>query len=264
MPRAAKGSPEAKAWAEKMKAKRDAKLRATEENGESQNTEPVETSPEPTYDNGADVEALRQHVMELEQFIRTRLAAPPVQTGPQVTSGGIRGTLTKYSVNPKDYPNPTDRLFGERPLTIQGFNRDWWDIEWEVSRVNYETKEGVHITEPKFQVKIIRIVPDEEGMPSAKRYVLHKATFFEDPDAAMQIAHDLGVDVPEEIEKAFLDEMRYLRIRDWVKESFYPPKPTQAKMNKQETVIGNRLVEVYEINSHNSETIPFEQLNKKL
>jgi hypothetical protein len=209
-----------------------------------------------------DVAALWAYIKELEsrQFFQQ---APPVQQTAQVTSQGIVGTTVKYN-DPKSYPDPRDRLFQEPRLTIQGFNRDWWDLEWAVSAFRWQGKDNLWFSEPKFDLQLIRIVPDEEGMPSKRRYVLHKVTLFEDPDAAMQVANQYGLEVPEHLEQAFLDEMRYLRIRDWVLESFYPPKPTQQKMNKVETVIGNKLVEVYEINSAESTEVPFQNLDKKL
>lgn len=259
-----------------MKALREAKAKERVKSTENSdlgatataNDAEVSASAPEDIQGESELDQLKRHVQELSSVIANlQKQAPQGAQGPQVTSRGIVGTFVKYSLNPKDYPTREvifEKLLQEPKLTIQGFTRDWWDIEWEISQVNYDTKDGIHTSEPKFQVRLIRIVPDEEGMPSAKRYVLHKLSFFEDPVAAMQVAAQYGLAVSDELEKTFLDEMRYLRIRDWVLESFYPPKPTQAKMNKTETVIGNRLVEVYEINSTETESIPFNQMTKKL
>jgi hypothetical protein len=264
-----------KAWGEKMRLAREAKASASAEHRRSA-AEKIEVSPSPPEINTGGEEtisALMKRIDELEkrQFfspaqVTPVLGAQPQSStvGAQVTMQGVVGTIVKYSTNPKDYPDPRDRLFSEPKLSLKGFNRDWWDLEWEVSRVNYDTKDGLHMSEPKFQIRLIRIVEDENGEPSNKRYILWKGTFFEDPEAAIAIAAEKGLEIPEELQKSFLDEMRYLRMRDWLTEAFYPPKPSQQKMNKTETVIGNRLVEVYEINSVNTEEIPFEKLTKKL
>lgn len=257
---------ERKAQAERMRALQA--RRAHQDVDEKPATEVVAPKLEPSQSATEDMQGeseldqLKRHVKELESLIRAQ--APQGQQGPQVTSGGVRGTLVKFTLDPKSYPSPVDRLFEERTLTIQGFNRDWYDVEWEVGRVNYPTKDGLNVTEPKFQVRLVKIIPDEEGMPSKKRFIFHKMTFFEDPDAAIQVAQQYGLEVAEELQKNFLDEMRYLRVRDWVRESFYPPKPVQKRMNKTEQVIGNRLVEVFEANSEDSTKIPFDQINKKL
>lgn len=244
---------EKKAWGEKMRAAKAAKAQERVEQPQL-----VEQIPEePT------VSELLKRIQELES--QKFFNQPQNPQSAQLTSRGIVGTTVKYSVQPKDYPSPVDRLFEEPRLKLQNFNRTWYDVEWSVVPIRYQTKDGLWYSEPKFQVKLVVIIPDPETQePSNKRYVFHKATFFEDPDAAIQIAAEQKIDIPEELKKDFLDEMRYLRIRDWVMESFYPPKPTQGKMNKTETVIGNRLVEVYEVNSTESETIPFGEMTKKL
>jgi hypothetical protein len=288
MPRKKLTPEQKKAWGEKMKAAKEKKAmeraqpQVTPQVGTptstpaaepmSQNTELEVSPPDSSAEENVrsdDVQTLLRRIEELErQRFFPAQPTPQLSQQPQVTHRGITGTLTKYSVNPKDYPSQEDiltRLLDERRLQLQNFNRNWWDIEFQVSTVNYDTKDGIHVREPKFQVRLIRIIEDPEtGEPSNRRYTLHKVTLFEDPDAAIQVANQHGIEIPEELEQDFLNEMRYLRIRDWVLESFYPPKPTQAKANKTETVIGNRLVEVYEINSADSESIPFSQLNKKL
>jgi hypothetical protein len=259
-----------KAWGEKMKAAREAKANQNTPASETLKTsEPARPSvevsasiPEINTDEITVAELLaRIKELEAQRFF----TPPPVDPGATVSSRGITGTITKYSTNPKDYPDPRERLFGEAKLKLKGFSRDWWDLEWIVSRVNYDTKDGIHMAEPKFQIRLIRIIEDPEtGLPSNKRYTLWKGTFFEDPEAAIQVAAQYGIEVGEEMEKVFLDEMRYLRMRDWLLEAFFPPKPSQDKVNKTETVIGNRLVEVYEINSQESATIPFQNISKKL
>lgn len=277
MPRKEKTPEEKKAWGEKMKALREAKkAKSTGVTGtvveaptSTENDQFVQVSPSAQVEETqgeTELDQLKRHVQELEQLIRGQQGQvpTPVQTGAQVTSRGVVGVVTKFSVNAADYPDPRDRLFEEQRLILQGFNRNWWDLEWTVTPTNYEGKDKINYTEPKFQLKLIRILPDPETQePSKKRYVLWKGSFFEDPAAAIQVANQYGLPINDQNEKLFLDEMRYLRVRDWLMEAFYPPKPAQDKFNKKEMVIENRVVQVYEINSTQSETIPFDQLKKK-
>ncbi len=274
MPRKEKTPAEKKAWGEKMRLAKEAK--AQERLAKADDTilgdahtvpEATPSVPEMTTPSEPSVADLMKRILELEQrqFFQASQSAPGLQQqGAQVSARGLVGTVTKYSVNPKDYPDPRDQLFEEPKLRLKGFNRDWWDLEFTITPVNYDTKDGIHMSEPKFQIRLIRIVEDPDtGEPSNKRYVLWKGSFFEDEGAAIAVAAQHGIQIPPELEASFLNEMRYLRMRDWLMEAFYPPKPTQDKANKVETVIANRLVEVYEINSVNSETIPFEKLSKK-
>lgn len=241
MPRPKKGSPEAKAIGERLKAARAAKKTA----------EQIRT---PEIDQN-DVSALLKRIQELEQ---KQFFAP---TAPVSTT---RTVITKYSFNPKDYPDPRDRFFEESKLRLKGFTRDWFDLGWEVAKVNYE-EDGQKMVAPRFELELYKIMEDEEtGEPTNKRYTICRGLFFEDPDSFVSIANQHGLNVPESLHNEFLDEMRYLMMRDWLLEAFYPPRSTQAKKNKKEVVIGNRLVEVFEINSENSETMPFSQLTKKL
>lgn len=262
---------ERKAFGEKMRAARERKVlertpdtKGKENDGSTRPPEGVTPSPSaPEINEGEmSVSDLVKYVKELEKRLFFQQASSPPQA--QVTAQGIRGTVVKHSINPRDYPDPRDRLFDEPRLKLKDFNRNWWDLEFTVTPVRYDTKDGVHVTEPKFQLRLIRIRENEEGEPSNQRYILWKGTFFEDPEAAMQVAAQYGIEVPAELEKSFLDEMRYLRMRDWLLEAFYPPKPSQAKTNMREMVINNRLVTVYEANSENSETIPFGSFKKKL
>lgn len=180
-------------------------------------------------------------------------------------SGSLVGTRDKFILDPKRYPDPRTRLADEPKLQRFAFKENY-DMDWGVTVTQYQTKDGVNTREPKFTLKLRRIMFDDDtGLPTDNRYVVCQAIFHEDPEAALVIAHDNGYEVSEYSERDFLDEMRYLRLRDWLLEAFYPPKP-QATSKKKEMVIGNRVVEVFTINGEGSQSIPFGQLaqNKKL
>lgn len=228
-------TPEQKqAWGAKMKAAREAKR--------------ITNNPPQVDQNNID--EILSRLREAESQLASLRGGEP-----NVTAKGVTGVITKASLNPKDYPDPRGRLFEESRLTLKGFNRDWFDLNWEIKRVNSETYEGFKMVQPKFYMELVKIMEDDEGRPSNKRYVVCSGSFFEDPDAFIEIASQNGIDLPETLHKPFLDEMRYLTIRDWLMEAFYPAKSTQPKSNKIETVIANRLVEVYEVNSENPEAM---------
>lgn len=245
-----------KAASERMKAYHEAKKTKVEQ-------EEGGAHPEPK-----DQEALHQELADLKKIVeemkQAQYTPKPDQATPQMNqSGKLVGVFEKYVVDPAYYPDPRERLRKEAKLQPFAFDFNY-ELGWDVSTSNYETKDGINTKEPKFTLELNRIMMDEDtGEATNKRYTVCRAIFHEDPQAAIVVARDNGIDVDETNERDFLNEMRYLQMRDWLLEAFYPPKSTQEKVNKVETVIGNTLVEVFEINSESSESIPFDKLNKK-
>lgn len=233
---------ERQAFADKMKAAR-ASARAAKK--------PVKKAKEAKVDPpqvaNDDVASLLKRIQELEQ---QRFFSPQPQQA-------VRA-ITKYSIETHDYPNPSERLSEEPKLQEHAFKQNYV-LKWKVGKVQY-SHDGVSYTEPKFVLEVWRWKRDPETNElTNKQYRIHKGTFFEDPDAAIQMATELGLEIDETLQKPFLDEMRYLRMRDWVMEIFYPPKAQPATHTREE-VIGNRLVPVLEINSRESVAIPFDKL----
>lgn len=184
--------------------------------------------------------------------------------GPQAGQAGLIGTYEKYKVDPSLYPDPRQRLSHEPRLQRFAFDMNY-ELAWTIGVSSYKTIDGINTKEPKFTIELNKIVLDEDtGEQTDGRYTICRAIFHEDPEAALVVAREQGVNVEDFEEKAFLDEMRYLRIRDWLLEAFYPPKPQQEKKNKKDMVIGGKLVEYFEINSESSESVPFGQLSTKL
>lgn len=208
-----------------------------------------------------DVGELLQRIQELEAAQWRNQAHQTPQSGVYVGHGGnLVGTHEKYLVDPQGYPNPSERL--SRELRLQRFAfKENYELEWQVGVSSYQTKDGVNTREPKFTIDLNRIMYDEDsGERTNRRYTVCRAIFHEDPQAALVVAQENGVDVKAYEEKVFLDEMRYLRVRDWLMEAFYP-RPPQVSKRKKEMVIGNRVVEVFEINSESNEKVPFNELN---
>lgn len=243
---------EKKAWGAKMKAAREAKRRADLASVR------IEQDPPQTKAN-LDVDDLQRQIEELKQSLAGLKNLPPTPQSPQgpiVTSRGIVGVQEKYVMDPDFYPDPTGRLRKEAKLKPFAFEENF-ELTYECAPIRpYETKDGRLVTEPQFTLRLIRKVRDEETNElTNQRYVLRKGVFFEDPQTAVIVARDNGIDFTKVDERTFLDEMRYLRFRDWLFDGFFPPKSDRHETNKHEVVIGNRLVEVYETSSETPQNI---------
>lgn len=243
MPRPKKGSAEAKA---KMAKARSARLKP----------QPSVASSEETID------ALMKRIEELEK------AKFPFAQGPQITPHGVVGVVTKYVVDPKHYPDPRPGLWKHMQSTpalrSYGFTEDNYEMKWEVGVVNYQTIDGTNIKEPRFRVELWGILYDDATGQPNKKYKIHELIFHEDPQAAIQIAHEKGLAVDESLQKDFLDEMRFLRVRDWLLDRFIDPKYNEKKEKRSEEVIGNRLVDVIEISSGETSAMPFGEITNRL
>jgi hypothetical protein len=199
----------------------------------------------------------------MQQMVQNQQQNQP--QGPQFGPQGMVGTRIKYIMDKSNYPDPTARLADEPRLARFAFKQNY-ELNYEIGVSLYATKDGYQEKQPKFTLQLIRIMFDDEtGEPTNQRYVICQVIFHEDPEAAIAIANEQGFDMATIPEREFLNEMRYLRMRDWLMECFYPRRPSPSK-NKKEMVIGNKVVQVFEINSEDAQAMPFDQLdrNKRL
>jgi hypothetical protein len=276
MPRAAKGSPEAKAWAANMKAKREAKQ------GDSQTPiQPVEPpeNPEPVVSQDQDTNDLKRQIEEMKQNmdLMRQLLVNNAQGGNNSVqmnrNGELIGEFEKYLVDPSNYPNPTPRLTKEPRLAPLAFDYNY-ELTYEVNVSSYETKTGKNIREPRFHVTLLRKVLDDQGnrvqvkdpktgKMQDKFYIARKMVFHEDPQAAMVIARENNLPVDGSDERLFLNEMRYYRVRDWLFDIFWP-RPVQDESQIQDEVIGGQVVQVFTRNSEETGSIPFDKMTSKL
>ena len=231
---------ERKAWGEKMKAAR-AKKKVEQP-----------TPQEPKVNQEPDLQELLARIKELEG----RNYNQPQQ--PQVTARGMIGTVEKYDTNPALYSDPREKLAKEPRLQPFAFNVNY-ELQWLVDTTSYETKDGINMKEPKFTLQLNKIVLDDNGEKTSKRIVINKVVMFEDPQTALIVARDNGIEVDESREIEFLNDMRYLRLRDWLMDTFYPPTSSAVNRQKQE-VIGGKLVNVFEISSDTPQSIPFSKM----
>lgn len=245
---------EKKAWGAKMKELRDKK--------KEEEKQEVKEEVEETISN-EDYNSLKRQVEELKKLIETKEVkeGPQMSTGnPQITASGLIGTLNKFNTDPAYYPDPSKRLAKEPRLARFAFGENW-ELEFSVKTSSYTTLDNRRVAEPQFTVQLIGVVFDDNGEKTDGRYVRRQMIFFEDPDAALSVARENGLKVEDFEEKAFLDEMRYLRVKNWLLEAFYSPVNTNKKQNKKQMVIGNQVVDYYEISSVESSPMPFNNLS---
>lgn len=174
----------------------------------------------------------------------------------------LLGEIDKYLVDPNNYPDPTPRLKSEPRLQTIAFNHNY-ELEYEQGISSYETKTGVNMREPKFYVTLNKIVIDDQGNQTPKRYIARKMIFHEDPQAALVIARDNNLDVDKSDERVFLNEMRYLRVRDWLFDIFWPKSASPAQKVREEA-IGGTIVQVFEKSSVEPSNVEFDKLNTKV
>ena len=251
---------ERKAFAEKMKA-----ARANKQVKEPAKEQAIINEDTQTDVRNEDYDTLKKQVDELRSLLLNKeQGQTQAPQAPQITSTGMIGTLHKYNTDPAYYPDPSDRLAKEPKLARFAFGENW-ELEYSVKTTEYTTLDNRRVSEPQFTVQLIGKIFDEDGELTLGRYVRKQIIFFEDPDSALTVARENGVD-PQAFggDKPFLDEMRYIRIRDWLLENFYPNSATSKRENKRQMVIDNQVVEYFEVSSQNPSTLKFGDLNGKV
>jgi tetrahydromethanopterin S-methyltransferase subunit G len=252
MPRPAKGSPEAKAWAAKMQAARN---KTTPPVANEPTETPAENKVELTQDQ---FQALMERLDKLETNRTETLAT---KNEPQLNQlGRAVGVMQKYSVDPRDYQDPREELMNLPELERFAFKPNYY-LGWDVEQTQYETKYGTSFSEPRFEIRLYKRlfeddgtptvktdnegkpVLDEQGRPQYKSYLVKKGFFFEDPGASVKEAQALGLPINNANSKDFLEQMRKLRYKTWLLEVFNKPKSADTTRKEQMT-IGSSIVQV--------------------
>lgn len=203
----------------------------------------------------SDLDDLKRQIEEIK---KSQVMQQPQQQTPQFSQqGNLIGVFEKYVIDPANYPDPSDRLAEDPGLKRYRatFKQDYFPI-FKVETSEYPTVDGRRIREPKFTLELWANRFTEEGdllkndLGQILRFRMKTFVWHEDPQAAIVIARENGIDVKEwddstidRSQKAFLDEMRYLRIRDMLVDAFFPKVATTPQRMREE-VIGNQLVEV--------------------
>lgn len=170
------------------------------------------------------------------------------------------GVIQKFSVDPSDYIDPRNRLSELKELVKFAFTSNYF-LTWDVEQLQYDTKYGTTLLEPRFRLRLYKRLFDDDGEPTLlvdklgnpildeqgrkqyKSYLVKQAFFFEDPGASLAEAHAMGLPVDKSNSAEFLEEMRYHRYKAWLLGIFYPKKPDNQR-SKEQMVIGSSVVEV--------------------
>lgn len=257
---------ERSAFGDKMRAIRDAKKKIPQE--------------APSVDLDSLQRQLNE-VMETNALLKAAILGGQMvqgqvnQTSQSVAvgrTGQLLGEVDKYLVDPDNYPDPTKRLSEEQRLQSIAFNHNY-ELEYQFSIRSYETKTGVNMREPEFLITLLRVVLDDQGNRvqvankdgglDDKFYIARRMVFHEDPQAALVIARDNNVMIERDDERVFLNEMRYLRVRDWLFDFFWP-KTSQSKENIREEAVGGTIVQVYTKSSVEPSAVDFDKLQSKV
>lgn len=289
MPKKTMTEAERKAFGEKMRLAREAKANLVAEEFANTTPEDIEAAallveelesqdePEPAAPTGLnvttidsdDLASLMTRLKLLESAVASETGnkanvAQYLQGQAQVASdGSLIGYREKYIMDPAHYPNPVDRLREEKMLRRFAFDINY-DLYFNVSVSSYKTIEGVNTREPKFTLELVQVMIDEDtGLPTNGRIVRARLIFHEDPEAALVIAQEQGLEVDQQNEARFLNEMRYLRMQDWLIGCFYPPRINKHQ-ERRDMVVGGQVVEFFEVNSPDAVgKLPFDQLDSQ-
>lgn len=254
-----------KPWTEEQKQAARERLAAAREAKKNKQTEAAQVTAQPQVTNvdGASTEELLKRALEaiaVLSELTTRNQTTGGSEGASIQNGAITGTVEKFATSKDRYADPTARLMEEPALRRFGFKENYeLKYEYRVTRP-YRTIDNLLMVEPEFQVDLIRVIFDEDtGEKTDGRYIEYRIVMHEDPSTALHVARENGINVDDYDEIAFLNEMRYLQIRDWLIGCFVRPKNTKST-NRREMAIGGKIVEYYEISSENSSSIPFANL----
>lgn len=250
---------------ERLAKARAAKSQNKNPKKEKVSTSSTKTAPvlEPREDtiSTEDYLDLVKEVQELKKMLWNGQQRPDESV--KLQGGKLIGTVTKYDLSAAVYPNPISRLTKEPKLARYAFEENY-DLNFDVGVSEYPTIDGIRVKEPKFTLELAgRIYNEETGELTAGRYIICRLIMHEDPEAALVIAREQDLEVDEANEEDFLNEMRYIRMRDWLIQCFMPslPKPNNRK---KEMVVGGKIVEFYEITAEEADNvkIPFDKLNR--
>lgn len=227
-----------------------AKLQAGRLKKRQENQTKVADKPQVTLDEDKFKE-LMDRLARLEESKTQTLTSPPNQGFDQF--GKPQGVMQKYSIDPSYYNDPRDGLYDLPELKRQAM-RENFHIDWEVEQLIYETKYGTSFSEPKFTLTLFQKRFDDEGKEIVKtapdgkvyhpRIVRQVGIFFEDPVAAIKVAQELGLPIDNANTREFLEQMRFMRYKQWLLEIFNPTRPTSTATKRHQEVIGGKVYQV--------------------
>lgn len=197
---------------------------------------------------------MQQMQAQIEQLVAANTGITPdarinqvgAMNGAVLSNGGIQGQIIKYPIETSYYADPTEKLYNDPTLRRFALRENFY-IKWEVTGTVY-SKNNIEYAEPQFECAIFRFMYDEEGEPNGKMYLVGRIFLHEDEVfasiAARQLGLKEGVDYTDM--KTLLDEIRFLRIQKWVRESFRPIHIKGYAKKSTNMVIDGKQVEVFD------------------
>jgi chemotaxis protein histidine kinase CheA len=242
-------SPEQKARnAENLKKAREAKKAKTQAETPEQEQPQAQAQ---TVEVPTDV--LNKLLSEVEELKANRKDSDPLEAlkaaaamqGVSLGKNGIQGIQYKYSVEKGFYPDPTEQLYQEPRLTR--FNlRENYIFKWDVEGVIYESN-NVTYGEPRFVLELFQRMYDNQGNDTGKMFFIKRAYIHEDELSARLAADKLGLTDKFDTFEDMMNSMRYLVMRNWLLEIFYPKQITTRN-----TVI-NKVIDGKPVQIHDNE-----------
>lgn len=250
--------------AKKQEAQEEPKTNTSPQTEQTQEPQQPVTSVDPSVADLTRMVLELKKQLETTQAVNQAYAAGQASMGQsQVQGGRLVGTTEKFSVNKDLYEDPRPRLLSETRLRRIAFDANY-ELDWDISVTSYETKDGVQMKEPKFTLKLNQVVLDDDGEPTDMRIGKAQLIFFEDPATAIVVANQNGIAVDEQNEAQFLNNMRYIRARDWLFECFWPAKVDRTQSSRQTMAIGGQVVDTWRVSTEGSAKIDFDSLGNKL
>lgn len=248
MPR--KGEPLSEEHKAKLAAGRAAKKTTAEnKNPENQPTPPTPATEPASTELG--YEQLAKMVRELQEKLEASNAVSEAyrqgQSSAQPQQPQVRGIRQLFSEDLSVYESPVPRLLQEPRLQRIAFEHNY-DLEYQVSMTRaIDKKDGSMERQPQFNIELQGVIFDDDGEPTSKRFVARKMTFFEDPDTAIHMAEKAGLSMDNfNGEQDFLNQMRYMRVRDWLFDFFWPKPSDGQKTDFKDEVIGGQVVRTFQ------------------
>lgn len=180
-----------------------------------------------------------------------KLEAKAELTGARLGVNGVQGVVQKYNVEASWYPDPSERILNMPELARFAPHQNY-EVKWVVDGVEYE-KANITYTEPVFKVSILRVMFDDNGMPTNQRAIVGRHIQLEDENVARWVGKEMGLNIEDE--RAFMDEIRFQRIRRWVLDLLTPQRQQDRVESISEMVIDGRVVPVMEVETNADKAI---------
>lgn len=195
-----------------------------------------------------------------------------MQGAAHVGVNGVQGVVYKYPIDKGFYPDPTARLIAEDSLRRFAMQENFI-FKWDVTGVIYE-KYNVTYAEPRFTIELYRRAFNddgsemfrvtENGVKVPQMILINRCILHEDEMTARVAANKLNL--PSDNFTELMDEVRYMRIRDWLFDLFRPADIKTYNRQSRTMVINGKAVEVFDsevLTDHDSGVSKADSINRQ-